>query len=279
MSASPADSATVVWDICRSALPFQDGWVAVFQVFVDESGTHDGSPALIVAAYVGRPADWRKFTKSWNFQKKPIGVFHAVDCANLRNEFDGWDVHRRNIYVSKLLPVIARSNIRGIVQGIVMKDFNEAMKENKRLAEIFGNPYQVCFLWALQFILSSAFLAQTEEKFAIIHECNQYTGDALAAYDYIKKNADWGDNLVSIAFADKKEFVPLQAADVLAYEANKRLRNVREQSGRRSFAAIRPSISSIKFIDKKHMPQVIKELENLRSEIIANRLSQIGLTV
>src|SRR5689334_1019425 len=88
------------------------------------------------------------------------------------------DESRRNLYVSKLLPVIARSNIRGVVQGIVTKDFNEAMRDRNNLAELFGNPYQVCFLWLMQFILSSAFLAQTDEKFAIIHEYNQYQGDA-----------------------------------------------------------------------------------------------------
>ncbi|MFL5269815.1 MAG: hypothetical protein ACJ8AH_25025, partial [Stellaceae bacterium] len=67
-------SARDVHAICHAALAWKPGMVIVFQIVVDESGTHALSPTLAVAAYVGRPDDWRKFTSEWNRQKKPINA-------------------------------------------------------------------------------------------------------------------------------------------------------------------------------------------------------------
>jgi hypothetical protein len=59
-----------------------------------------------VGAYLGTQRTWRDFTKDWNVAKRPIRVFHAVDCQNLRGEFDGWTGDERNAFVTNLLPVL-----------------------------------------------------------------------------------------------------------------------------------------------------------------------------
>jgi len=64
--------------------------VIVLKVAMDESGVHDGSPVIAVAAYVARPRQWQDWTKRWNVAKRPIKVMHAVDCQNLTDEFKGW---------------------------------------------------------------------------------------------------------------------------------------------------------------------------------------------
>jgi hypothetical protein len=61
--------------------------VAVLKAYMDESGVHDNSPVLTVAAYLGRPLVWQKWTRRWNVTKRPIKVFRATDAANLRGEF------------------------------------------------------------------------------------------------------------------------------------------------------------------------------------------------
>jgi hypothetical protein len=63
---------------------------------MDETGIHDGAPVVAVAAYVARPVVWRNWTKKWNAAKRPIKVFHATDCANLRGEFEGWSKEQRD---------------------------------------------------------------------------------------------------------------------------------------------------------------------------------------
>jgi hypothetical protein len=45
---------------------------------MDESGVHDGSPVIAVAAYVARPRQWQDWTKRWNVAKRPIKEALAV---------------------------------------------------------------------------------------------------------------------------------------------------------------------------------------------------------
>jgi hypothetical protein len=125
----------------------------MLKFFMDESGIHEGSPVVTVGSWFGRPSVWRDFTKDWNRQKRPIKVFHAADCANLTGEFKGWDKHRRDAYVAKLLPVIAEHEIAGLLIGIVMDTFEQAMSAVPDLRYMFGGAYEACFQWNVQTVV------------------------------------------------------------------------------------------------------------------------------
>lgn len=56
-------NAQLVYEMSRMALCEADGNVIAIKVAMDESGVHDGSPVLTVAAYVARPEQWRNWTK------------------------------------------------------------------------------------------------------------------------------------------------------------------------------------------------------------------------
>ena len=112
---------------------------------MDESGTHAGSPVVTVGLYVGKPRTWQAWTKDWNAKKNPIKVYHAVDAHNRDGEFKGWDRPKRNAFVAKLLPVLARHPIMGVAVGINMDAFRAAIKPHAELREMFGTPYAACF--------------------------------------------------------------------------------------------------------------------------------------
>ena len=114
---------------------------------MDESGIHDDSPVVTVAAYIGRPRDWREWTKRWNVAKRPINIFHAVDAQTLHGEFEGWSESDRDEVVRRILPVIVEANFPGIVIGIHMHEFTKAMGDRNDLKEVFGTPYGACFQW------------------------------------------------------------------------------------------------------------------------------------
>ena len=66
----------------RMVLAEMDGQAIVLKVAMDESGVHDGSPVIAVAAYVARPRQWQDWTKRWNVAKRPINVMHAVESRS-----------------------------------------------------------------------------------------------------------------------------------------------------------------------------------------------------
>ena len=119
------------------ALADQNEEVAVLKVYLDESGVHDGSPVLTVAAYIARPRTWQAWTKKWNAAKRPIKIYHAADAANLRGEFRGWTHDRVDELVKKLLPTIVGAELRGIVIGIQMDEFRKAIAGRDDLLEMF----------------------------------------------------------------------------------------------------------------------------------------------
>jgi hypothetical protein len=68
--------------------------------------------------------------------------------------------------------------------------------------------------------------------------------------------------LSSFTFGSKKKYTPLQAADIYAYEANKRLRNPNTPD-RRSLGALVPDTSRarLSYFNRDNMPGLIKTME------------------
>ena len=95
-------SARGVMDLCQAALNGRAGDVVVFKVFMDESGTHSAAPVVVVSAYMARPRTWEAFTRKWNVAKRPIKVFHSVECNSFKNEFEGWEKEPRDALVKGL---------------------------------------------------------------------------------------------------------------------------------------------------------------------------------
>lgn len=266
-------SARLVYEMSRFALAEADGNVIVIKVAMDESGVHDGSPVLTVAAYVSTPRQWQDWTKRWNVAKRPIKVFHAVDCQNLAGEFRGWEKERRDELVIRLLDVIEVSNLPGIVIGLHMDHFREAMEARDDLKAIFGTPYTAIFHWVVQVIINIANTLGSEERIGFVHECNDYQHEALAAFNGIKRNGNpGGRRIVGLQFADKRDYVPLQAADVLAYEGNKRIRDP-SRPERRPWRRLNPDnrIFAAHF-GRENMSELIDRLEKIRD----GRFSEIG---
>lgn len=254
------------------ALCGSDGDVVVIKVAMDESGVHDGSPVLTVAAYVSTPRQWQEWTKRWNVAKRPIKVFHAVDCANFAGEFRGWTEEARDSLVIRLLDVIEASNLPGIVIGLHMDHFREAMKGHDDLRAIFGTPYTVIFHWIVQAIINISETLGSQERIGFIHECNDYQHEALTAFNWIKRNGNPGRRVVGLQFAGKEDYAPSQAADILAYEGNKRIRDP-TRTPRRPWARLNPDnrIFAAHF-GRENMAELIDRLEKIRD----GRFSEIG---
>jgi hypothetical protein len=255
------------------ALCESDGHVIVIKVAMDESGVHDDSPVLTVAAYIGRPRQWQGWTKRWNVAKRPVKVFHAVDCQNLVGEFKGWSAPQRDELVIRLLGVINTSDIPGVVIGIHMGEFRDAMVGRDDLRVLFGSPYAACFHWVVQAIMNIAAELGSSERIGFVHEFNDYRQEALDGFSWIRANGNPQGTLIGLQFADKKDYVPLQAADVLAYEGNKRLRDP-SRPARRPWLALNPDGRVIAaHYGRENMPELVDRLEKIRD----GRFNEIGL--
>ncbi len=249
-------SAQLVWDMSRAALNERPGYVAVLKVYMDESGTHEGSPVVTVAALVALAQTWRDWTKQWNIHKRPIGVFHANDCANFHGEFEGWEKDDRDAYVAQLLPVIGQAKIVSFVVGIRMDDYRRAIVQYPGLKSLVGEtPHTACFQWVVQSIMEMADALPKRDRFAFFHEINDYQADAVRCFEWAKAK---DDRMISLTFGGKNDYVPLQAADAVAYEGNKRLRNP-DAPNRRAWTALNPKgeARSLQYFDEAALKRMM----------------------
>ena len=262
-------SAQGVLELSRAILAGEDGCVAVIKIYMDESGTHDGSPVVTVGAYFGKPKAWAEFTRKWNFFKRPIRVFHSSDSANLRGEFKGWSPEDRDAIVVHLTRCLRESSLGGMAAGINMRDFNEALSGRPDLVDLFGSPYITCFQWVVQQIVDLADNAHGHQTLAFFHEQNDFQVEALKAFEWVRQSRKNHRGDMAIAFGSKERYVPLQAADMLAYEANKRLRDPTKTTVRRSLEALDPDRKRVSIVGyaKPNMPWLVKRLDLMAKEI------------
>jgi hypothetical protein len=240
---------------------------------MDESGVHDDSPVLTVGAYVAHPRQWQDWTKRWNVAKRPIKVFHAVDCANFTGEFNGWTAEERDPLVIRLLDVLRNSDIPGVVIGLHMDELRKAMAGRDDLLAIFGTPYAACFHWVIQTIMNISVELKSNQCIRFVHESNDYRHEAKESFAWIEKNGNPNHAKISLQFVDKKDYVPLQAADALAYEGNKRIRDP-SRPERRPWRRLNPDGRIIaKHYGRENMPELIDRLEKIRD----GRFNEIDL--
>jgi hypothetical protein len=249
----------------------------VLKTFMDETGTHHDATMVAVGGYISRPKQWRAWTKDWEAQKRkvppgrrPIEVFHSTDCANYRGEFKGWDKAERDPYVAQLLPVLGAHELAGIVIGVNLNDLRKAMKASPELLKMFGTPYTACFQWAVSIIVDYATKRGKGERMVFVHEVNNFKGEAVKAFEYVKEFLNPRAIPMTMQFGTKADHPPLQAADVLVYEGGKFLKNPTD-TPRRAWTALDPNKRRIiaRRYAKDNMPKLISLLTTFRKRLLA----------
>lgn len=237
----------------------------MIKIFIDESGTHNDADVVTVAAYAGRPKAWREWSAEWRKAKKPIKVFHAVEAANRTGEFEGWTPEQRTELVKKLLPIIASHRVAGAVIGLNKTEFKKATEGRKDLHEALGSPYTTCFHWLVQSLLELLKHNKRTESLKFIHEQNSYEEEARGAFDFIKESANPNKVPMSLVFGGKQEQMPLQSADILAYEGNHRFRDP-DKPERPPWTILKPKIVAVQF-GKDNMAKLVESLARATEEI------------
>lgn len=236
----------------------------MIKIFVDESGTHEDADVVSVAAYAGRPKAWREWSREWKTAKRPIKVFHAVDAANREGEFEGWSREKRDEIVKKLLPVIMGNKIAGVVIALNKNEFRKATEGKEELLKALGNPYTSCFHWLVQSLLE-LLRPNKKETIKFVHEKNSYEKEAKASFEFISKNANPNKVPMRLLFGGKREQMPLQTADILAYEAYKRFQEP-DKPERKPWQILRPKVAAV-HIGKHNMDKIVQSLEEIVKDL------------
>jgi len=223
--------------------------VAFAEVYVDESGTHATSDMVVVAGYVFRRVNARRFQKDWSRILRSEGLrhFHMTDCANGRGDYKDWTPERRVRIEKKLIALTHKESAFGFAIGVRPSVFRKTIPgEIMPYSFLLSQCLLVCQYWARR--------ANFRNKFAYFFEAgNEGKTQAnevmavIAAHEKAREAAQY----VSHTFVTKDQAAPLQAADMLAWLSRNALE--KREAGkypRKDFLALKREQDLLQYFDE-----------------------------
>jgi hypothetical protein len=161
---------------------------------------------------------WEQYDRKWREALKDykIPFFHMKDFASCRGVFEGWSEPKRRKLYGKLMRIIATAYALPFGSIIPMEIFRRFSKEQQ---SYFGDPYYFNFITC---VVAAADLMSPmpaeEELDVVFSEQVEFRSIARKLYELAQEGHPFGRKLKQPGFADMREIVPLQGADIVAYE-------------------------------------------------------------
>jgi len=200
--------------------------------YLDESETEHRIHC--VAGYWATARAWEGFEALWKARLKALGLaeFHAADCEHGKGEYKGRT--DRPAIRESFIEIIDGSLIHGVMCAIDLRGWDPVADEvaHLRRAGGMGDPYYVAFQMAMEAIAGDVRCFSPEERVALVFDDRPDAGKVVRLYQDLKSTTipDFkriASRLGSVTNAASEEHPGLQAADLLAYESNRYLVEVR----------------------------------------------------
>lgn len=208
--------------------------------YLDESGGLD-RPVITVAAVVANAKQWTRLERKWQgiLRRERVPVFRMSLFENRRGVFEGWPENRRFSFIYDLAQIIIEHVAFGTANSVGSDDYQAVMVP----AMIAGDDpktdvYTLLLQCSLEEIVRFLHIPPTERISCVFEHSDSRRGAALAdSYArLLSLRARWrGIFGPKIEFAAKTapNAIPLQVADLLAYEGYKHVTNQYVLGGRR----------------------------------------------
>jgi hypothetical protein len=200
----------------------------VFSAYFDESGTDKQSPIMCVAGYVFADEEVLRFTAEWNELLAEYGLpyLHMKDFVHSRGPFKGLARADRDGLYPRLIAVLRARLAHGIVISMSEREYEAVVP--RELRREFESAYAVCSFLSFVAVQRWADRERYDGPIAYTFEAgDEHASEAARhmqglAQDPIARAVTRYD---SHSFASRESAVPLQAADVLAWEWTKHVRD------------------------------------------------------
>lgn len=202
------------------------GKLAMLWAYLDDSGSHDNSDIVIIAGILGTESELLSLEGMWKDHlsrplcglREQIKEFRAHDCYHSRGEFLHWKRHETDYFRHQLRCVLIKSKVSGYGFACKRKEWNEFLQGDAR--SIFGDPEgyaaRQCFVRMLRMANETSFDPYISFVFDNKPNREREIRVVFDAFQRIEKDK----NIVGISFMDSAKILPLQAADLFAWEFN-----------------------------------------------------------
>jgi hypothetical protein len=256
-----------------------DRRLMVLQAFFDDSGNEPTSPIFVLAGLVTTHERWARFSEEWRavLDGPPrLDYFKMAEAESLRKQFsieNGWNKESRDDLVLRLAGIVFKHVIGGIHASISHESFDRWIRsiKNPTRNTTQDHPYFALFHAVVQitsFLQIRSF--QNHPCDLIFDEQGSLGLDAIHYWENLRRieapNKDVADVMAGYSgnppnFRNEKEFLPLQAADLYAWQLRRRF----VERGR---APARPALIELEKIAAMEMDLSDEMLRDLSRHLV-----------
>lgn len=197
----------------------------VFIAYLDESGTHARAAISAMGGFVSDARQWRKYEKRAGklFDRFGVKMFHAIDVRRGHGDFKGWTVDRKVKFWDEFQHIINETLQSGVVAFIRDDDYKyysglywppKARRDSK---------YTILFRACLaQIVDVIGHIPQAKEPrlHVVLEDGHDNANDAVRNYNWVQSRITKAQRaLAGLTFSNKRDCLPLAAADLFAYTA------------------------------------------------------------
>ena len=205
----------------------------VLRGYIDESYRKDRYFTL--SCLMSGPLEWKWFESRWKKVlssknrslkkqgRKQITRYKAADSSSRIGEFSGWTIDEQIELTRSLLTVFKRSRLSwAVAYNVPLRDFVEVFPNER-------NPIETCYGFLLKFVMTEI-ASQIKDiskqvrvkplSIVLIHDRGPFDHVLLESFNSFMNdpNFEGKKHFSTIAPMSSQECIPLQAADLLAYE-------------------------------------------------------------
>ncbi len=193
----------------------------VFQVVIDDSGRgQERDPAFVLAGYIARVRNWKEFADRWQAilaEPPALGNLKGYEAYWLCNQFKGWTPIDRDKKLSKLISLIHKYAPLSVTLAVNGRAFDAILRATKGSLR---NIYPLAVAAITTKVLSYRADQRTFEKLGFIFDQGMLHGKVFeqAFEEMMTSLPKPATRLIGKRphMEDDLEFLPLQAADLLA---------------------------------------------------------------
>jgi len=211
-----------------------------YVIYLDDSGTDPAQPVVVVAGYLSTDREWKKFSKAWLavLARYRLPYFHMTEFMTTWGTKlfpkRAWPDERKNRLIDELLAVIGRGAMCQLGVGTPKAEWEAVL--TPAIKRHLGSPFTIGLHLCLRDALRWLPRHLSKERVGVIFDQapRRAQNQLLRAYALERElqRLDGDHRLGPLAFDDKRQCPPLQAADIPALLYYQALRDKDEQQGR-----------------------------------------------
>ncbi|BCG69824.1 hypothetical protein MesoLj113a_09820 [Mesorhizobium sp. 113-1-2] len=200
--------------------------MGLLQAVTDDSASDVGDQRLFLAGYLNSAEKWALFSDAWAEELKAapaIDYFKMAEAQNRRDQFKSWSEGQRDEKLSSLARVIAHFKPLSFEVSVSRKEFFDILKPVSPRG--LGNPHFTSVFHVVSIL--SRFASSKGGNIPIefiFDEQDGVSDDIDLFFGYMKRNFPRKvRKLISgnPMFRDEKVYLPLQAADMIAWHVRR----------------------------------------------------------